>query len=101
MVSVRLSPLSTKQRDSAEPIRSTPPRASTRSSVISNRRYLKLVLPRFATRIFMASVSTFSREPRGSAASALARGSRLSVDLAPQDSLQHRLFLPPDARGAA
>src|SRR5207302_6644358 len=36
----------------SEPIRSTPPRASTRSSVMSNRRYLKLVLPRLATRIF-------------------------------------------------
>src|SRR5262249_43529008 len=34
-------------------MRSTPPRASTPSSVMSNRRYLKLVLPRFATRIFM------------------------------------------------
>src|SRR5262245_37648480 len=34
-------------------MRSTPPRASTRSYVMSNRRYLKLVLPRLATRIFM------------------------------------------------
>ena len=42
-----------EQRDSAEPIRSTPPRASSVSSAMSNRRYLKLVLPRLATRIFM------------------------------------------------
>src|SRR5579872_1626916 len=34
-------------------MRSTPPRASSRSPFMSNRRYLKLVLPRFATRIFM------------------------------------------------
>ena len=36
-----------------EPMRSIPPRASCRSSVMSNKRYLKLVEPRLATRIFM------------------------------------------------
>src|SRR5262245_3118242 len=35
-------------------MRSTPPRASTFSSVMSKRRYLKLVLPRLATRIFIS-----------------------------------------------
>src|SRR4029079_19377279 len=48
-----LPPISTKQGLSGEPIRSTPPRASCRSSAISNSRYLKLVEPRLATRIFM------------------------------------------------
>src|SRR5262249_28539271 len=51
-VSSRWPPASTKQRDCSEPIRSTPPRASTRSPGMSNSRYLKLVLPRFATRTF-------------------------------------------------
>ena len=46
-------PISAKVRLSAAPIRSTPPRASCRSSVISINRYLKLVDPRLATRIFM------------------------------------------------
>src|SRR5436309_1018105 len=52
-MSSRLPPTSTKPLDSAEPMRSTPPRASTRSSAMSNRRYLKLVLPRLATRTFI------------------------------------------------
>ena len=38
-------PISTVQRLSDEPIRSMPPRASWRSSVMSNSRYLKLVEP--------------------------------------------------------
>src|SRR5438270_12920234 len=41
-------------------MRSTPPRASTFSVVMSNRRYLKLVLPRFATRIFMVVLGAWS-----------------------------------------
>src|SRR6266850_900259 len=57
-LSTLLSPAWAKQRDSGEPIRSTPPRASTRSSAMSNRRYLKLVLPRLATRIFTAASSS-------------------------------------------
>src|SRR5206468_8088364 len=51
--SVFFPSISTKHGLSAEPIRSTPPRASCRSSAISNSRYLKLVEPRLATRIFM------------------------------------------------
>src|SRR5262249_30273011 len=57
-----LSPACTKQRDSGEPIRSTPPRASSFSPAMSNKRYLKLVLPRLATRIFIASLRQRSHE---------------------------------------
>src|SRR5687767_12861610 len=57
--SSRRPPTSTKHLPSAAPIRSTPPRASTFSLVMSNKRYLKLVLPRLATRTFIAA--RFSR----------------------------------------
>src|SRR5438477_3794584 len=56
MSSRRTPAISTKQRLSGEPIRSVPPRASCRSSRMSNRRYLKLVEPRLATRMFIANV---------------------------------------------
>src|SRR5438552_1088339 len=48
-------PISTMQGLSAAPIRSTPPRARQRSSAMSKSRYLKLVEPRLATRIFMVN----------------------------------------------
>ena len=51
----RDGPISTTQRLSGDPIRSIAPRANWRSSAMSYKRYLKLVEPRLATSIFMAS----------------------------------------------
>src|SRR5438132_5333569 len=62
-------------------MRSTPPRASTRSSAMSKRRYLKLVLPKLATRIFMMhSVESRLCDPP------------LNAQLPSEERIQHRFF---------
>src|SRR5438132_4353489 len=62
-------------------MRSTPPRASTRSSAMSKRRYLKLVLPKLATRIFMMhSVESRVCDPP------------LNAQLPSEERIQHRFF---------
>src|SRR5262245_16160243 len=98
-ISSLTEPAFTVHGDLSAPIRSTPPRASSRSSAMSNRRYLKLVLPRLATRIFMSAdcgVRNAELEIRNGEHGSIPHFALRIPRSLFQDRFQHCLFRPRD-----